>query len=791
MDPTSSRKNYVRLIFVLTVGAILNAALIGVAAEVYPVRVGIYPQEIASCYTTDDGLPANEVNTIAVGPFGSVYAGTAKGLAAYEQPGKWVKLHVDAMAAMATSGDFVFAAAKKYLLDIQNSPPNTMATLPSAKIFDMACADGDFYLATDQGLFHAMENGDFSPDVELDKMLGSSKAIHCVAVDHRWSIAVGADSGLFRKDRGNAWTQLYPSDDQGRSWAPQGVRGVAFDAQGRLWCASPQGVGCYDEGWTLYTGKEGLPYNDFTTMACGGDGSVWFGTKMGAIRFDGTEWQYRQGRCWLPNDEVRDIAVTENGDAWFATPGGVGLIERRLWTLAEKAKFYETEMENCIRRTEFGYVSEVSLKKPGDKSEIIYTDSDNDGLWTSMYGAGECFAYAATKDPMAKDRAKRAFEALRFLSVAPVGGEVEQQPGYVARTVVPTTEPDPNRGYTIEGQKRNRETRDSLWKVYTPRWPLTADKKYWYKTDTSSDELDGHYFFYPLYYDLVAETEQEKERVREVVRNMTDHLVRNDFCLVDHDRTPTRWAVYSPNSLNHDHMWYEERGLKSLSILSYLAAAEHVTGDPKYGEAAKKLREEHAFDTNVMIPKVHNGIGSGNQSDDEMFFMCYYNLVKYTKDEKLREEVTYAFYKQWILEFPEMNPFFNFAYAALGMGVKYRNPWGVHDLSPWDGWLEDSVETLEGFPLDRIDWAHQNNHRLDIVFLEPQAAFDPYEANRPNRNRGHRVNGKVLPIQERYFHHWNTDPWQLNYGGNGRSLASGAVFLLPYYMGLYHGFIVE
>ncbi|MCJ7638688.1 MAG: hypothetical protein MUO70_02185, partial [Euryarchaeota archaeon] len=32
-------------------------------------------------------------------------------------------------------------------------------------------------------------------------------------------------------------------------------------------------------------------------------------------------------------------------------------------------------------------------------------DSDNDGLWTSMYGAGECFAYAATKDPKAKERA--------------------------------------------------------------------------------------------------------------------------------------------------------------------------------------------------------------------------------------------------------------------------------------------------------------------------------------------------------------------------------------------------
>ena len=54
---------------------------------------------------------------------------------------------------------------------------------------------------------------------------------------------------------------------------------------------------------------------------------------------------------------------------------------------------------------------------------------------------------------------------------------------------------------------------------------------------------------------------------------------------------------------------------------------------------------------------------------------------------------------------------------------------------------------------------------------------------------GYRVCGKVLPVENRHFNHWNTNPWALDYGGNGRQLASGTVYLLPYYMGLYHGFI--
>jgi hypothetical protein len=77
---------------------------------------------------------------------------------------------------------------------------------------------------------------------------------------------------------------------------------------------------------------------------------------------------------------------------------------------------------------------------------------------------------------------------------------------------------------------------------------------------------------------------------------------------------------------------------------------------------------------------------------------------------------------------------------------------------------------------------------LDVVELPSLARADLlYPHGR--RERGHRLNGKVVPVENRHFNHWNTDPWQLDYGGNGKELAAGTVFLLPYYMGVYHGFI--
>ena len=154
-----------------------------------------------------------------------------------------------------------------------------------------------------------------------------------------------------------------------------------------------------------------------------GSSGTWFGTKIGAIRYFDGEWSYRQGLRWVPADHVNNVAVTSAGDAWFATENGVGCIQQQTTSLADKAKYFEDEIDKYHRRTPYEFVLGVGLDQPGDKSKVTQRDSDNDGLWTSMYGAAECFAYAATKDPKAKQRATKAMLAMKFLSEVPQGGE--------------------------------------------------------------------------------------------------------------------------------------------------------------------------------------------------------------------------------------------------------------------------------------------------------------------------------------------------------------------------------
>ncbi|MDP6538241.1 MAG: hypothetical protein QF410_01715 [Planctomycetota bacterium] len=589
--------------------------------------------------------------------------------------------------------------------------------------------------------------------------------------------------GLWLGADGEAPSRLLPADDT-RRWAPVEVGAVHFDALGRLWFGSPQGLGrLAEDGWRLWTGADGLPHAGATCISSEPDGTVWIGTGRGVIRFDGETFELRRGRRWLPDDRVEAVAADGEG-AWIWTGAGVTRIELVPTTLAEKARFFEEEIDRRHRRTPLGFVHSVHCPRPGDPTGAVQTDSDNDGLWTSMYGAGECFAFAATGSADARRRARAAFAALRFLGDVTQGGEHPAPGGFVARTILPASGPDPNVG-RLERDRHTRETEDARWKLLDPRWPLSADGEWYWKGDTSSDELDGHYFFYPRYFDLVCRTDEERAEVVAVVRRLTDHLIDHGFRLVDHDGKPTRWGHFAPEDLNDDRDWWEERGLNSLSMLSYLKVAEHMTGEDRYREVARTLIDEHGYAANALWPKFHAGPGSGNQSDDEMAIMGLYNLVLYEDDPELRQIYLRSARRYHRLVAAERNPLFHFLFAgALRENDAWEDSWGRDPIQPQPEWLADSIDTLRRFPRDRFTWGFVNSDRLDVVFLP-----DWMRLGRSGGKRGTLRDGKVLPVDERFVGYWNHDPWSLDSGGNGRGLYDGAAFLLPYYAGLHHGFL--
>jgi len=626
---------------------------------------------------------------------------------------------------------------------------------------------------------------------------------------------LGKEDGLFiQGEKENEWSELFPAD-RNYSWKLSNVNVLQVDSKDRLWFGSNEGAGYFQNGhWKLFTGKEGLPFKYFTCVAAAPNGEIWFGTEKGAIRTDGEKFYYRFSRRWLPDDRVNDILVEEDGTCWLATNKGISRISFQAMTLEEKANLFTEQVES--RHSRIGFIAQNSLKVRFDVNSWEPAISDNDGMYTAMYGSAQAFRYAVTGSPEAKKLAKRSFDACKWLV------DITHEEGFPARVIIPVDWPEPvNDQYDHEYNLRKQQE-DPFWKDIIPRFVKSKDGKYLWKCDTSSDELAGHYFFYGIYYDLVAETEEEKMLVREVVGDITDHLIRHGFYLQDHDGKVTRWADFSPEFFNSIWGW-DQRGLNSMMMLSFLNVAHHVTGDPKYLETAKMLRDKYQYHINAMLSKMYFPPEDVVPWDNNLCLMSMYGLLNYEKDPELimmyRESLEIA----WLHVSKQKSAFWNMLYAAQALKFNDLVDTGIYssgltfpEAGPYSEFTaeqfyktsynkEDVLETLQRLPLDLIGYRMDNRHRLDIVF-DPtpgqvvQEGWRPVNPERPDntfehsvehlQKTGWHVDGKALPIDERCHVRLDRDGFVLDATeGNGYSEHEGTVFLLPYYMASYYGFI--
>lgn len=472
-----------------------------------------------------------------------------------------------------------------------------------------------------------------------------------------------------------------------------------------------------------------LPQNELTVLAVSGE-TVYIGGKRGLIIHDAREGsiRYLAGMRWLPDDHVTGLAIEGDG-IWVETPKGFGRIRFQPMTLEEKSRTFVERIR--ARHVRHGLTADSRLTVPGDLSTNQMVSSDNDGLWTAMYAAAECFRYRVTGQRDALDNARQSMEAIMRLE------SITGIPGFHARSFIKIGE---------DLQPRDGE------------WHNTPDGQWRWKADTSSDEIVGHYFIYPIYYDLIA-TQEEKIRIRGVITRMTDHILDNNYQLIDVDGKRTRWGWWGPDVIWEDP---DETGLRALHILAHLKVAHHITGNERYSRAYQELITQHKYhlltrNQKIMVP------GHINHSDDELAFLSYYPLLMYEKDPGLLEVYRTSLERSWEIERPERNPLWNFIYAVGSGKAEYD--------------AEASMRTLREIPLDQVEWTVTNSHRLDVT-IDPMS--DRF---------GRKQSLVVLPYDELPMSKWNGNPYRLDGGSDGRSEDDGAYFLLPYWMGRHHKLI--
>jgi hypothetical protein len=578
---------------------------------------------------------------------------------------------------------------------------------------------------------------------------------------------VVTDKGAFAGSKnGYAPLQLnvpHPEPGQPEVEAGTRVAAVAADRLGQLWAATDRGLLVSDgRQWSqALTRRDGAPYETMTCLHLAPNGDLWGGTAQGAWRLRGGKFRYFWGRRWLPGNQVAAIWTDPKGRAWLDTDGGVACIEERPMTLTQKAVHFDRATQE--RHNRHGFISHTYLNVPGDPSQgYRYQLSDNDGLWNAIYVGAMCLRYAATMDANARKQAWQALEAMlemeRLTGIA----------GYPARVVATDEElRNTTTGANLEELVRVRGETDKIW------FRSPVDAKVWCKGDTSSDEMDGHYFAWHLYYDLVADAAQ-KQKIVAIVRRATDHILQHNYTLVGHTGRKTRWGIWTPELLNRDPYYKAQRPLNSLEILTYLKIAEHITGDPKYARAADDLIHNHHYLLNtLLLRRGRQGHWPHiNHSDDEMLYLLYYSYLLLEKDPERRRIVLQSMARTWEESAPdeqcirrEHSPLYNYIYGAT---TGRRCDAG------------EARQTLQDWPWDLIEWKVQNSHRHDVTLKKAAG-----------RARNQSELDRVLPASERRLSRWNGNPFAADGGGDGRSEDDGAAWALAYWIGVHHGYLAR
>ena len=709
---------------ILLVSAIFTGTKQSIGDPIPGIKCGKYLQEIK----TEIGLP-QQAGKMVLKLFmdqNEVIAVTPNGVYRYLK-GKWSGEPFGTgwrTAAMDSKGKIWLAATHSIQIESQSQ----QFALPDYAVNDTITSmgwenDKTLLVGTTKGLL--TYEGKWA-DVPFTK----GKKVNSILKDKTGDLWLATNDGLLRRMNGK-WVNL---DDDLMAY---GLKRKYFalesgNANADVLFGGLFSVGCIAEDgnhWLL-RGADGLPYGPVTGVKTSKN-SMWFGTDRGAIKKD-NGWHYYNGKRWLPDNKVNDILPVDDRTTWIATPKGISQIQQVEMTLAQKAASFEERIK--LRHDRYGLVSDVSLSRQGDLSSSIMSTNDNDGLWTSIYLAAECYRYAVTKDPEAKKNAIKAYEAMERLET------ITGISGFPARSLVAADESTGQGG----------------------EWHLTADKKWKWKGDTSSDEIVGHMFAYPLFYDLVAEGAM-KQRVKDLVHRIMTHIVDHNFQLADLDSIATRWAVWTPDSINFSNNWWYERGINSMQILAFLKAGLHVTGDQKFEKAYQTLTQKHHYAENMVQQKMY-GPFDVNHSDDELAFLPNYTLLRYANDPKILPTYIKSTQRSWRVEQPDRIPLWNIiSSTALNKDCDLRI----------------ALEELQLIPMDLITWKMENSHRWDLPQDQLSDRFGKAQAIRP------------VPTPERGISKWNSNTYIYDSGSDGYGEDDGAFFLLPYWMGRYHGYFIE
>ncbi|MDE2406434.1 MAG: diguanylate cyclase [Xanthomonadaceae bacterium] len=276
-------------------------------------------------------LKDNAVRSLSVAADGAVVVGTSRGGVTVKRGNQWINYgEKDGLAqdeildAIIDREGRLWAATENEgitLLDRGKATQfNVGNGLPSNVVFDLReTRTGEVWAATAGGL--SVFVGGVRRNMPRDS--GLPDAPMFVLFETRaGQLLVGTERGVFKRigntDHFEPLSPLLPQD---------GVPSLAEDREGNLW------VGTVNNGLLRlsarnldrFTSLRGLPNNRVPSLLVDREGSIWAGTNAGLLRLSDapfSTWNVDQG---LSDDYVRTVYEARDGGVWIGTGRGLNL----------------------------------------------------------------------------------------------------------------------------------------------------------------------------------------------------------------------------------------------------------------------------------------------------------------------------------------------------------------------------------------------------------------------------------------------------------------------------------
>jgi ligand-binding sensor domain-containing protein len=317
------------------------------------------------------GLLNSFVQALAPASDGSIWVGTASGLARLDTVGRWQTYRtastkgslpdngIQALAFDADGSLWVGTVAGLAHLEKDDrwqtyDSATTVGGLPNDDVLALAPdPDGSLWVGTAGGLAHRLKGGRWVTYTQANTKVGLRLASE-LALGPDGSVWIGG-AGLARLYKGDWRTYGYlstngaiPSDD---------VRSLAIGSDGSLWVGTSRGLARLDQKaeWQPYSwpnreeswaGDDILllmftpsldvrvvaPVDEVQALATAPDGTVWAGTRgdLRRLEKDGSWKSYTSAstRGALPNDNVHALALDPDGSLWVGTEGGLARLDK-------------------------------------------------------------------------------------------------------------------------------------------------------------------------------------------------------------------------------------------------------------------------------------------------------------------------------------------------------------------------------------------------------------------------------------------------------------------------------